>query len=319
MRALVCTALLVLAPLGARAQDGAVLLVDPDPELRAAVHAVLAPWGTEVRGAEGDPGATMPGSAERGRALAARESAAAVVWISESDDGFALWVYDAPRDRVLTRRLERGPPFDEATAAAVALTIKTFLRHAAVAPPSERASGAEGARELRLAVALGLRALASEQEEVAPRAGLVLAFHPDALDGVLGIGLIAQTGTGIEVSGDSFAGRWHDVSVALLVRARARLGSMVDLGARLELGASIGWLDGVVLGPNRAATDVRVDPSLAALGEAGLWVAPGLRLALGAGVALVPTSRDYLVRGEPVLRLGPAALRAEILIEIPLG
>ena len=260
----------------------------------------------------------MPGSAARGRALAERESAAVVVWISQSDDGFALWVYDAVHDRVLTRRLDRGPPFDEAAAAAVALSIKAFLRHGSAAPDSERVAS-EAPREISLGVALGLRAFASDRDDVVPRLSLALAIHPNALEGIVGFGFIASSGSGLEANVETFTGRWHDVRAALFVRARARIASMLELGARLELGAAASWLDGVVLPVGRAAADVRVDPALGAMADAGLWLGPGLRLGLGTGLVAIPTIREYLVRGQTVLRLGPVALRAELVLEIPLG
>jgi hypothetical protein len=99
---------LVIQVLGrtARADSGRLLLVDPDPELEAALRVTLEPWGTSIASESNTgPGNTMPGSAERARDLAQERRAQAVVWISRSDDGFALWIYDAERDRVAARNL----------------------------------------------------------------------------------------------------------------------------------------------------------------------------------------------------------------------
>src|SRR5687768_10865434 len=74
--------------------EPALLLVDPDPQLESAVRGTLQAWRTPVVVERiAGPGSTMPGSADRARLLARRRGAAAVVWISQSEEGFALWMY----------------------------------------------------------------------------------------------------------------------------------------------------------------------------------------------------------------------------------
>src|SRR5688572_14141836 len=109
MRSLLVAAVLLLGALLARtaqAESSRLLLVDPDPELAAAIEASLHAWGTVVvlERASG-PGNSMPGSAEEARRRAATHQVQAVVWISRAEDGDALWIYDARSDRVLARRL----------------------------------------------------------------------------------------------------------------------------------------------------------------------------------------------------------------------
>src|SRR5688572_8490477 len=91
-----------LLPRPAGAEQSRLLLVDPDPELAAALEASLRAWSTiiVIEHATG-PGNTMPASAEEARQRASRHRAHAVVWISTAEDGVALWIYDARTDRVL--------------------------------------------------------------------------------------------------------------------------------------------------------------------------------------------------------------------------
>ncbi|HMI92489.1 MAG TPA: hypothetical protein VK509_14040, partial [Polyangiales bacterium] len=139
----IALALALAAVLGTRvqAQDAAprVALVEPGSELEAAARAALEPWGVELAIVSGpSPGATAPDSNEAARALASAHGASAVVWVSEHEGGHALWVYDLATHHLIERALATGPPFDGATAAAVALSLKTLLRHSAAAPPQER-------------------------------------------------------------------------------------------------------------------------------------------------------------------------------------
>jgi len=116
-----------------------VALVDPGSELEAAARAALEPWGIELAIVPGpSPGATAPESNAAARALASAHGVSAVVWVSVHEGGYALWVYDLATHHVIERALATGPPFDGATAAAVALSVKTLLRHSAAAPPQER-------------------------------------------------------------------------------------------------------------------------------------------------------------------------------------
>src|SRR5690606_34545597 len=134
----------------ARAEDGEAgergVLVAPPAGLDEAVRAALAGWPIEVViEPEGAPGSTMPGSAARARALAEGHGAAAVVWLGRDDGGLALWVYDRESGRAVTRPLPAAPPYDEPTAAAVALTVKTLLRHSTAAPAPARYGASEAA------------------------------------------------------------------------------------------------------------------------------------------------------------------------------
>lgn len=77
----------------------------------------------------------MPIAVDRARDIARDERADVLVWVSASDAGHALWIYDVASDHASARELEISPPFEPATAAAVALAVKTLLRGTVIARP----------------------------------------------------------------------------------------------------------------------------------------------------------------------------------------
>ena len=111
-----------------------VVVLSGYPTLDRALRMSLAPWSMRLEVVTArSPGSTMPISAVRARVLAEELSADALVWVSETTDGAVLWVHDARTGNV-TARTTPGPPFDLATAAALALSVKTVLRASGLAP-----------------------------------------------------------------------------------------------------------------------------------------------------------------------------------------
>jgi len=311
-------ALLTITSL-ARADGVRVVLASTDAELVRALESALGPWQVTIETSDAEPGAAMPGSAARGRALAEVRGAAAAIWISSSEDGFALWVYDRASERVVSRHLPVGPPFDEATAAAVALSIKTLLRHSDAAPPEERLVVPEvhAPAVVRLELAGGTLALATTPADVEPRARLGVAVWPREVPW-LGISLAAGTGTGIAIARDDLAARllWVDAHAGL--RARWAPDRALDLGLSLELGITVAILDAQLLPSGRSLTAVDVDPSARLLAELGIRPVDRLRIALRAGAWGTPRTRTYRVHGQRALDTSPVALVCELVVEIPL-
>jgi hypothetical protein len=129
-----------------------VVLVSPGAELESAARTALEPWAVEILVVSAaSPGATAPRANETARALALAHRAGAVVWVSQHEQGHAVWVYDLETDQVVSRPLAGSPPFDGPAAAAAALSVKTLLRHSATAPEAERygAAGPNDAVEQR--------------------------------------------------------------------------------------------------------------------------------------------------------------------------
>jgi hypothetical protein len=310
----------------ARADRGrGVALVNPDAALEEAVIAALVPWRLDVIAVRGDgPGATMPASSTQARAIADRLGVGAVVWISVGDDGCALWVYDSDGDRVVARRLVSPPPFDDATAAAVALSIKTLLRNSAVAPieernalPSARSTAALPAREatLRFESLGGARARDTEAETLEPRLGVAVSWWPlQRFGGALGV----SAGPGLSVDDPRFIGRYTDTAVSASVRAR------VDLGARFrvtpELGSSIHLteLDGALLVNDTRARVSRTNVSLFAGAAVTARLLDDVSAGVRAGGDLLLRNQRYTIAGDPVFSLPAAELEAVVFLDLRL-
>jgi hypothetical protein len=124
----------------ARAGETRVAVLNPDRNLLNAVSVALSPWGLRVVPFQGTPPPQDPTAAtESARRMAQAQVAGVVLWIAEPASGPpSLWMYDAQTEQLTVRPLPRAPPYDDAAAAATALTIKTVLRSTTAAPLQER-------------------------------------------------------------------------------------------------------------------------------------------------------------------------------------
>ena len=238
----------------AAAQDPAprVALVAPGAELETAVRSALEPWGVQVLIVPGpSPGATAPDSNEAARALATAHGATALAWVSEHDGRHALWVYDLATHHAIERALTQAPPFDGAASAALALTVKTLLRHSAAAPPDQR-YGVNEAGAARTPAPVPAPVPAGNPPGQAPTA--VPAAPADPRE-----------------AGDAGARSLAPSRFELALRGAARFGA-TDRGAvegRFGLAASwwpargpFGMTAGATLGPPLALRDARFDGQL---------------------------------------------------------
>ncbi|HWO07821.1 MAG TPA: hypothetical protein VNN80_00035 [Polyangiaceae bacterium] len=146
-----------------------VVVLGGYPSLDRAVRTSLAPWHMRIEVvAARSPGSTMPLTALRARALAEELDADAIVWVSDSPDGAALWVHDARTGNV-TARATPNPPFDVPTAAALALSVKTILRASGLSPePRGAATEAPDSAATVLPAATPRAQPASEPREPPP-------------------------------------------------------------------------------------------------------------------------------------------------------
>ena len=318
----------------ARAEGQRVLLVAPPRGLEPAVRTALSPWPIEVRvtgqvpgdASSGDvrrPGATMPGSAERARALAAEHAAGAVVWLSDDGDGgHALWIYDADSDRATARRLARRPPFDEPTAAAVALTVKTLLRHSSVVPAVER-YGAAAARPAQLPHLLAdtiasLRIRRTGAGDVEPRVGVGVRVAPGRLASLGALAASVHIGPGVSVDAPAFTGQFSDLQISAALAARIPLRRALELWPRLGGSLHVTAIDGAVTGQARRARVERVNPGLDAGAALELALRPWLRASLVAGGSYAMRRQIYLVAGEPVLTVPRLELEVGAALSVSL-
>jgi hypothetical protein len=324
MRATALLAVALCAPGTVFAQQPRIAIVDQDARLADSLASALAPWNVEVLVvAATPPGATMPGSGDRGRAIAAAQGADAVVWLSESDDGWAVWVYDREDDRAMARRVPMSPPLDEPMAAAMALSIVTMLRHSSAAPPDQRLRAPEPPvpvpiepapievppapaplPEGRFELAIGAEGWATSPDSVEPRMSVAVSFWPRALVDLLGVGLVVRSGTGVLVSNGELAARLVDVRLLARVALRGRLVGPLLAGGALSLGARMTVLDATVAGEPIASV-VRAMGIAELAGELALDLAPIL-LALRVAALATPWLQAYDIDG--LQALGTQAL-----------
>lgn len=305
-RALLIALSLFLYAVGSAASEpGRLALVEPDAELERAVRVALSAWRTDViRANIRGPGNTMPGSADTARAVARQYAALAVIWISKSDDGYALWMYDARADRVVARRLSSPPPFDDATAASVALAVKTLLRHSDLPPPTERLAVPATPRPWLSASLLGaLRPAATAPNANELRFGLRGMAWPFRATSLLvfGGGLEVTAGPGVPIEGPRFAGRWTETMVLVVASLRLDLGSDIDLSLDPGFGTSITHLGGSSSETSEASGITRANLLAALRAGAGYRAGPLLRFGLSAGMQRPLRTQAYRVGGVRVL------------------
>ncbi len=106
-----------------------VVLLNLSPSLEEAIEDALLPWDFQTQSVS----QALPlkdekfGVEERARQIGRDHNSRAVIWIAESEEGLALWLYDAQTELLTVRPLVSQPPFDAARAASLALTVKTLL------------------------------------------------------------------------------------------------------------------------------------------------------------------------------------------------
>lgn len=325
---------------GARAQAERVervAMVAAPAGLEEAVEAALAGWPILVSSASGDPGATMPASGEKALAIGRAEGAGAVVWIASDGSGHAVWVLDVDSGRVTARQLSRGPPYDEPTAAAVALTIKTLLRHSRVAPVLER-YGVEEARAVieaevaatrpppvpvrepmvRLDTLAGARIRPTEGRDLELRLGAGLRYQPAWLGGRGAAVARIRSGTGVGLDEPDFVGRYSDVTASLGAAARFPAGGRFALVPAAGASLHFTSIDGSIRSQGVRAHASRINPSIDGALAIELQVGQLVRLSVSGELSYALRRQLYLVGGDPVLTLPRLEGEIGAAVSVPL-
>jgi len=315
---LLCIASLVLlVAADALAARRRVALVKPDANLVRAVGVALSAWDIEVTSADATPpGSTLPDAERRAAAIADASHADAVAWISEGEAGAVLWMYDASTKQVASRVLGDRPPFDEPTAAAVALSLKTMLRSSTVAPEKERFGAGvvvEPPSVFRAETEGGGRLLPRGASEL--RAALGVSLWPRALGEWLGFAAGASIGPGARVDAPAFSGRFSDLTLASSLRSRMTTGRFAfepSLGASLHFTT----LEGTAVVDTQTLAVHRVDPSIdvgLALDARFGVVTVGARTTVG----YMLSYQRYFVGDEPILSVTPLLL--DLALRVTVG
>lgn len=300
----------------ARAETHRVAAVDPDTQLARALDVALSAWGASIVEVHREaPGATMPIAVDRARIMARDAGADVVVWVSSAEDGYSLWIYDAASDHASARELDTPPPFDAATAAGVALAVKTLLRATVVAPPAERFGAPETEGSWKVGASVGAAARLGASLPAEGRLGLHASVWPTSLHHHWGLSLDFETGNGAPAETPTFSGRLTDAALRLGVGARVPVVAHVDAELSVGAAAHLVNLDGVVLDRASNVSETRVDGAVEPRLAVELVLLRGrLRLAPWFGLTLWPRWQRFLVRGSQVVDLAPVgaegALRA---------
>jgi hypothetical protein len=293
----------------ARAEAERVVLAGVPDNLAEATRTVLVPWHIEIVRTD-QPLAPDPDRARRdARHVAGRTRAGAVVWLAPSTTGYALWVYDTSSKQAHARPLASAPPFDEPTAASVALSIKTMLRMSSVAPPAERLPPPRPrpgpplrpfAVLARASLRKSLPAPDPDERGVEPRLGLGATWWPAFLSGV-GASLELELGPGLSVFKSGLRGELADVTARVAAHWRvAWLDGRVALVPGLGLGLHITRLTGELQSDRGSADLTYVLPAA----EAGIDVRWRLgrvfEIGAGLGASLMLRTHDFEVDMRPV-------------------
>jgi hypothetical protein len=297
-----------------------IAVVGMAPSLVIAVSSTLEPWRIDVAAPILPlPEGSMAAMAQGARGIAAGSEAAAVVWIAPEDGKATLLVYDRDEDRIMAVPLASAPPFDEPTTAAVALSIKTLLRHSGLIPPEPTTVAAPAPRPPpRVLVDLlgTARVRPGIASPIEPSFGVAVRWFPAVRQRFFALVARADTGMGTEVEATGFTGRYTDTTAGLAGEARLELGSRwaaaLALGSRVHVTELSGRLEGAA-----DVSEQRFNPSL----DLGLRVELRVwRLALGlwGEGSYMARRQEYLAGPDTVLALPELEAGAGMLLGLPL-
>jgi len=300
---------LLLLARPALADDRSVALLDADEELAHAILLALSPWGVTARVThEESPGVDLPMAARRAAALCQQLSVSVLVWISASEQGSLLWIYDAKTNEVITRELAERPPFSSPAAASVALSLKALLRTTRVGPPIERpvappALPQPASTRLTLEASANARFFAPGSTLIYGRIGGLWWFRP----GRLGAGLFFGSSASAAIETADFSGSYREMSLSAVMTGQLLGNRWLRSSLFGGFTAHFSELFGVSNAVGQAADSKRVVPSLDVGSDLAFMLGRSLHLGVGVKASYLPRPHRYLVQGETVLSLSPIA------------
>jgi hypothetical protein len=309
----------VLSARAAEAASHRVAAVHPDPELVHALEVALLPWDVAVVSTDMEgPGATMPMAIDRARAIARSAGADVIVWVSEADDRYALWIYDVESDHASARSLVASPPFEATTAAAVALAVKALLRTTVVAPPPERFGAVMREPEWLVGVDLGAVMRFGGSSNVEGRASLGTSFWPRRA-APWGIVFQVDAGTGVSTSNPVFSGTFRDSALRVGVGALVPFERVFEFESFVGGGAHLVTLDGLLKLDGAKVEKSRVDGAVESRIGLGIRFLDGrLRLEPWIGVTVLTRWQRFQVHQETAFDFEPIALQGALRLAVAL-
>lgn len=322
-----------------------VVLLDRSALLERALRAALSPWEMRVESVVREaPPPTLPGAALHAAELARELDAKALVWMTSHADGGALWIYEASEGTISARPIPDAP-LDRALAAALALSVKTWLRssdqtpktepvveaavvpapavHArpppAVIPGRERPPQRSDAARWQLVIHAGARRGAFEQTLFEPRYGVEVRMSPPASASSTRTFLAAriELGAARDVGNAAFRGVYSELGAGVSIGVARRLAEPVNVALHVGAAFHRGTVEGTLLLDRSAAeraewgaaAQLRPEAELA-FGSIGILVQPTV------GVSILGeryrADEQVLLETRRVWWMLGGALRAEI-------
>jgi hypothetical protein len=294
-----------------------VALVLGDAELQRQLELALQAWEVETLTLDvAPPAVTQPEAMNQAAVLAAKLRLDGLVWVTDAAEGSLLWVYDARSGEVTTRGIAERPPFTSATAAGLALSVKTTLR-ASVEPLPEPSPSPVPAPAV-VAVAPKPSASSSAPPPVEPRTQVAVALDAQlvadrarrawySLHGALwlgaarrvGVGLRVGFGSAVAVEAESLRGRFHEA--ALGPSLELRLATSAAVAAQAFVGGTlhVATLEGVLTRDSVPTEVNRYNVALDVGGRLHFRIARGTLIGLQLGAAYFLGYQRFMVEGTP--------------------
>jgi hypothetical protein len=246
-----------------------IALVHAEPALVRSVDLALYPWDIEVvEVPDTPPDSDAPDASALAQSIAERHQADAVAWIARGDAPL-LWFFDATSASLQSRALPATSGDDAAGYAAVALTLKTFVRATPLEPrltpaPAPRpASSWETRMEIAGMVRVPLGGAGGE-----PRIGLWASEWYGTSRVMWGAALGASAGLGMTFDDGVSRGSLEDVDARASLRARVRIAARVAFEPRLGGSAHFERAEVTTTPATLGEARLRVNPSI----DAGLFL-----------------------------------------------
>ena len=250
------------ASAGSSAAPARVVTIGADAQLEQALEVALTSWHVAVVASdEPAPDRDLDNAIRTAHRIARASGARGVVWMTSNGVGSAeggtarardaewsLWVYDDRAHQIAIRPLPSAPPYDDATSAAIALTVKTLLLGAFEGEPTaprlpEDEIGAPPAKPkpaihtFRVQTLGGVRIPTHASDRAAARFGAEITYFPAFFAQRIGLAIGVDAGPSVLVDrAPDFAGTFTDTVASASLRWRIPLRKWLAL----ELGAGPG-------------------------------------------------------------------------------
>ena len=321
----------LLVPARAAAEPRLVA-IDTDADLSHAIEVAVASWQVRVVSVRGPapPEEDMTGAIRAAHRIARESNAQAVLWLTHGADAHSasLWMYDVRTHQITVRPLDSSPPYDDATAASVGLTVRTLMQSvleghgaASAGEPDETAPSAPATASVhtvRVASFAALRFPTHADDLVAARVGLELSWFPSWFRGRAGIALALDGGPSVLIERTpQYLGTFSDTTASLTLHGRLPLRSWLSVEAGCGLGLHFTSLEGTSPSAALSGRVVRTDAALeSVLALEGAWRA--LRVGPFLGAAFLMHYQRYHVGVAPVFDVPPVQLQVGLRIGVEL-